>query len=617
MTDTVVAASSAPARWAQARRPLTAHDRLTLGLVAVHVLAVLWLSAGGSLFIDDVRAQAYAAGRSWWPFAVESNGTHLAPGARTVDWLMATYAPLAHWPAVLLTTVIATGFALTSAGVVRLAVRAPLVRTLATGLVLSSPLLVPTYAWFRQAMTTVLPLTLVLAVVLLVALAVHRRSRSPLLWALPVHAVALSFSERAVTVPLVVGAVLVALRVPWRGAARASLPFAVVDALFLIAYSSGEYDRAERAQPGLLDAVRKIGRWLLHDYLPSLLGGPLTWRPGNGAYSFAQTPLPLVVLGAAAALVLLGTAARTRGAVRAAAPVVGPALAYAVPVLAMVYVGRLAVVGDVTAVDDLRLLPDAGFALTLALAALADRTLLQRRVRHGERAVRPVGRSRLAGGVLVVAVVLATGSSWVAFADRWHATTVSAWLDALRSGVPASRAPVLPTTVPSDVVPGWVDPGFTTSPLVRLLAPDRGSSLLDTAPVAVAEDGTVRPARLVAVGSSPAVDKGDFCGNAIRPGVQSLDVPLVEPAPYYRGSLLLVGVIVGDATRLDLGVTDRDGRVTEHLAADHPELLRGPHRVTALVPLDAAVASVRVEVLTPNTAGVCVTSAQVVRVETP
>ena len=72
-------------------------------LVAAHVAAVLWLVVGGGLYIDDVRAQAYAAGRSWWPFVIESNRTHLSPGARTVDWFMATYAPLAHWPAVVLT----------------------------------------------------------------------------------------------------------------------------------------------------------------------------------------------------------------------------------------------------------------------------------------------------------------------------------------------------------------------------------------------------------------------------------------------------------------------------------------------------------------------------------
>lgn len=612
MTDTAVDTRRVRAAARAVPRGVAATDRLLLGLVALHVLAVLWLSAGGSLYIDDVRAQAYAAGRGWWPFVVESNGTHLAPGARTVDWLMATRAPLAHWPAVVLTTLIAAGFALAVAAVVRTALRTALARVATTGVILLSALLVPTYAWFRQALTTVVPLALVLGVVLLVVLAARRRRWAPLGWALLLHVLALSFSERAVTVPLVVGAVLLAVRVPWRAAALRTLPFAVVDVAFLAAYSSGDYDRAARAQPGVLDAVRKVGHWLLRDYLPSLVGGPTAWRPGNGAYSFAATPTALVVVAGVVVLALLALAVTTRGAVRDALRVVGPAAAYAVPVLAMVYVGRLAVVADVTAVDDLRLLPDVGVALTLSLAALVDRAL----VRRTARGFRPGRVVRVVAGAVAAAVVVAAGVSWVSFADRWHANTVTAWLDAVRSGVPRATSPVLPTTVPSEVVPAWVDPTFTTAPLVRLLRPGLGSSVLDAAPLAVADDGRLREARLVAVSSSAAPRRGDFCGNAIRPGTQTLDVPLVRPAPYYRGSLLLVGVIVGDATRLDLAVTDRDGRVTQHLTADHPEMLRGPHRVTALVPLDAAVASVRVDVLTPNTAGVCVTSAQVIRVET-
>ena len=80
---------------------------VTRGLVAFHVAAVTWLVAGGTLYIDDIRAQAYAAGRPRWPFVVESNQTHLAPGARTVDWFMARLAPLEHWPALVLTGAIA------------------------------------------------------------------------------------------------------------------------------------------------------------------------------------------------------------------------------------------------------------------------------------------------------------------------------------------------------------------------------------------------------------------------------------------------------------------------------------------------------------------------------
>jgi hypothetical protein len=82
-TDSPAATRRAPA--ARVRRPYL----LTPAVVALHVAAVTWLSAGGGLYIDDIRAQAYAAGRSFYPFVIESNRTHLAPGARTIDWFMA------------------------------------------------------------------------------------------------------------------------------------------------------------------------------------------------------------------------------------------------------------------------------------------------------------------------------------------------------------------------------------------------------------------------------------------------------------------------------------------------------------------------------------------------
>ena len=96
-TDTPVATRRVP--HARVRRLYV----VASSVIALHVAAVTWLSAGGGLYIDDIRAQAYAAGRPFYPFVIESNRTHLAPGARTIDWFMARYAPLEHWPAVVIT----------------------------------------------------------------------------------------------------------------------------------------------------------------------------------------------------------------------------------------------------------------------------------------------------------------------------------------------------------------------------------------------------------------------------------------------------------------------------------------------------------------------------------
>jgi hypothetical protein len=77
----------------------------------------------------------------------------------------------------------------------------------------------------------------------------------------------------------------------------------------------------------------------------------------------------------------------------------------------------------------------------------------------------------------------------------------------------------------------------------------------------------------------------------------------------------MLGILVGDAERLNISVTGRDGSSSGPLVDNPPELLRGPHRVHALVPYGVAVESVTLTVDTPNTAGVCVTSAQVTTVE--
>ena len=582
-------------------------------LAGVHVLAVAVLTAGGGLFVDDLRAQAYAAGRTWWPFVVESNGTHLAPGARTVDWLMASYAPLSHWPAVVVTVLVAAGYALTVLTVVRLALRDPAARVLGAGWMLFVAALVPTYAWFRQALTTMLPLTLVLLAGVLLVRWLRDGDRRALVGAVAAHAVALTFSERALAVPVVVAALVLVVRTPaggrqWRRGAAAVVPTAAANLVFLAAYAGGDFDRAERATPGVLDAAVKVGRWVAVDLVPQLLGGPVSWRPGIGAYSLADTPAVLVVVAWALLAGGLVALARTPRALRSARPVLLVALAYAVPVLTMVYVGRLAVVDTVEASDDLRLLPDVTVVTALSVAALVDAT---RRARTGSG--HRSGRARrLVAGVVVLAVVLG-GLSWVRFGTAWHRSTVPGYLDALRTGLGDRSGQVLPGTVPTDVVPGWVDPAFTTASLVRLLDPDAVSSAFDGPGVVVDASGDLVEPRFGTVASASVPD--GFCGYVVPAGERSLRIPLDEAAPYFRGSLVQLGILVGDAERLGVRVVGRDGTVSPPLVPDPPELLRGPHRVLAEVPPDVAVSEVLLDVVTGNTDGVCVTSAQVLTVE--
>lgn len=586
-------------------------ELVTAGVVALHVLAVGWLVAGGNLFIDDIRAQAYAAGRPVWPFVVESNQTHLAPGARLVDWFMATSAPLQHWPAVVLTLGISLLLGCASARLLRQVVAHPTARVLGLAWVLFAASVIPTYAWFRQALTTMLPLGLVVLATSLTIDHVRTGRRGPWLLAVVCHAVALTFSERALAVPVVVLAVLLVTPVPSGTRARRRLvrgslvlaPHVVLNLAFLAAYTSGDFDTAEGARPSPLDAVVKIGRWVLVDLLPSFIGGPVVWRTGNAPYSFAATPIVLVVVAAALTAALAVVAARTSGSLRASAPVALVAAAYALPVLAMVYVGRLAQVEDVAASDDLRLLPDVSAAVAIALAALVGAVLERRGVGV------PLGRGHRVTTLAAGTIVVLSTVTWVGFGVRWHDTPVRDYLATMRAEVTATTGQVLPTPVPPGVVPGWVDPAFTTGPLVRLLNPAALRATLDGTPTIVDASGHLVAARLSRVTAASVPD--GFCGLVIPVGSRSATLPLQQVAPYYRASMINLGVLVGDAERLNISVTGRDGSTSGPLVEDPPELLRGPHRIHALVPYGVAVQSVTLSVETPNTAGVCVTSAQV------
>lgn len=172
---------------------------------------------------------------------------------------------------------------------------------------------------------------------------------------------------------------------------------------------------------------------------------------------------------------------------------------------------------------------------------------------------------------------------------------------------------VLPTTVPADVVPGWVDPGFTTEPLVRLLNADSLSSAFDGPARVVGPTGALAPPAFGVVARAE-VPEG-FCGYVVPVGERSLTIGLAEDAPYFRGSVVQLGILVGDAERLNVRVVGRDGTTSAPLVQDPPELLRGPHRILAQVPPGVAVTDIVLEVQTPNTDGVCVTSAQVLTVE--
>ena len=599
--------------------PRTRQDRSAALVLLVAVLANLWLVGGGGLYVDDVRAQAYAQGRTFWPFVIESNGTHLSPGARTVDWLMATYAPLDHWPAIVIGTLLLVALGCAAWRVLRLVVRSPRARLLGLAWVLLAPTMVPTYAWFRQSLTTLPPVIATLVAVpamLAVAHGANNRLRAAT-YAVLALVLGLMFSERAIVIPFVV-AVGVLVTSPWRQlrarAGAVGLPWLVmvtVDLLYLLTYSRGAYDQGNGGHPTAAGLAASTARSLVVDTVPGLLGGPLAWRASsNAVYSFAATPAWFAVLAnvlLVAVLVAAYTANRRRTAVRERAMRPGlwatcwVVLAYAVPIWLIIYLGRVSRVDDVTSVDDLRLFADVAVGVAIAVASVVSAflTLLGRRLGPARVGVARAGAS---------ALVVATTISWLGFGHAWHTGRTTSYVANLSEDL---RGPgthfVVPSPVPNDIVPAWVQVDFSSGSLVKLLSPQTQTAT-GASPLVVDAQGHLAAARLHGV-TSAVVPKG-FCGRGMPAGVQVADVAFPQVPPMYRGQLVRIGLLVGDTTTITVRAMTTSGLV-DVPAFDHPVLQRGAHRLVLPLP-GAPVSGVQVRLDRPNTAGVCVTSVEVV-----
>lgn len=607
----------------RARAATAPTDVWALRLVLLHLLPVAALVLVGGLYVDDLRAQVYASGRSLWPFVIESNATHLAPSARAVDWLQATLLPLQHGPAVVVTLAVHAALGLTFWWVLRELRSARVAALPFLVLALLQPGMLPATAWYRQTLTTLTGLVLTLTATAL-ALRAERTGRAwlPGLLATLAVGVGAGFSERTLAaIPLSITLVVLrrvlqrsasatAARPEWRqvrwGALLPTLGgTAVVSAVFALAYRSEEYAHGGGPTTDWLNYPRLVWRSLTRDIVPAVLGGPWHWRPVAPSYALADPPTSLVVLANVALATVVAVALLRRRSRRPTLAALVALAAYALPVWFLLFYGRFPA-GSLAGADDLRLWPDIGTILLLVAAAVVGR--------------RPssdspgLPTSALAVLALVTALVTAGGVvSWSGFAERWSANQASGYLATLRLSLEQRPGVVLPSAVPADVVPGWVQADLTTTDLVGLLDPSRLSTVVDSTPLAVAPSGQVRPAVVTTRGRATAPAGSGFCGFS-RPGTATdwLRVPFDQPVPYFRAAMLRVPVLVNDTVTIRGRVLDRDGRTVDlgPLARDLPG---GPHVLMVLLPYDTAVAALDVRVDSP--APLCVPSAEVVTVE--
>ncbi len=605
-----------------ARLRVTPSDRGATIIVLAHLLPVWWLVTGGGLYLDDLRAQAYAREQPFWSFIFSSNGTHLAPGPRTLDWLQMHYAPLEHGPAVVAT--LATHLAL---GAVLWILLRELVGPRPAALVpltiaLMTPALLSATAWYRQALTTLLPLVFILAAAICAVRLV--RSQRKRYWtggAVALIAVAMLFSERALAGCALVVALAVLVpssRSRTRSVIGLTAPLAVLAVGYVVVYRSGPFDQGTPTGLSPFDFLDLLVRSMGLGVLPALVGGPWRWSPSGPALAVPDAPLALALL---ADFVVLGTLAATARHTASRSRVARAVLigaAYVLPVEAFVFIGRSAAFGIDTAAN-LRLFADCAVVLCVVFAVALlgwAGPPVARPAMHAASGRRQVFLPT-AVALVGLLVVVGGGTSWSQFAARWHTTATPAYLAALRSDLDQagraggdSRTTVLPGPIPDDVVPGWMQTEISTLDLVALLRPTAELALSHPSTTIVGSDGHLLAAGLLTVQD---FDPGDstFCHHPVQPGATE---PTIISSPqvvsYKRDEMVELGMLVNDERRVGVDVVGSDGVVTP-VPWPHPTTLqRGPYVVRLRVPYGVDVAAVRIH--PDSAAGMCVVSVRAV-----
>ena len=602
--------------WTATRSRLNRADVGALAVALGQVPFLLWVLVPGSLYLDDLRGQTYAAGRSWWPFVVQSNGTHFSPVARTIDWVTVKVGPLADWPAVTVTVLIRVALVLVVWRLLRELFGPRTALLIPLGLVAITPALLPTTAWYRQAMSSLL-----VVIALSVAAQQHLRhvrtgSTGNLVGAaVAVAAGLLTFEKATLIAPWLV--VLTAAAVPAQAGVRERLRrvwrarvsfvvYAALTAAHLLIYVTGPFDKGAAGDLQAAEVVKMMGRQLSEGLVPGLLGGPWHWTETSPYYSIPSPPAFLVVLG----LVLTGLAAvwSFRRNPRRTVCAFLLFAAYYLPAAGMVAAGRLTTFGNVVALD-YRLWPD------VTIVAILCGCLATMRVR-GETSERPsppgLGRSGR-GLAVAAATVVAVGSvaSTVGFSDRWHDNPTGGYLHTLQGqldAAPSQPVRVAPVALPSSILPFWVDPDYSVE---DLLAPAGTQAIFHNTdgPVLVpGDDGRLEPLRLRTLATAAPGPNG-FCGYSVAPG-RSRQISLPAASPYYADEMVQVGVLASRATALTVSVVDNSSR-RRVLTRSTLTTGAGPHRVLARVPYDTRVSAIRVRATDPL-ATICVVLAALV-----
>ena len=634
--------------WTRAIRSLKVVD-LAAGLIVLAQLgAVLALVVPGSFYASDLQAQGSAFGRSLHDYLVVDRllGDQSAI-PRLLTWLLAHGMPLEHSPAVLITLGIRLALGLVAWALFRQLFGPRALALVPLALLLLSPVLVPATAWFSLAISGLLATTALLWAID----AQLRWVRRPAWYHLPQIMLASSLAvlshPKGLAVPVLLAVVSLAVHVSgsrpgfgppaggWLLTLRRSSAGLIASALGLVAALSW-YDPIPTGPdgPGLASTFDDGLGAVVRSVLPALFGGPWSWSHPSPYYGVAATSTAVVAMSClvAGAGVARWAVLRPSETSRATVLLVG----WLVPAMVLVARQGHGVVPTPDLAQDLGLWTDAAAALVLAgaMAAIpwrigacqADRPVFDQQAGEwllvtslGDDPIGQVGPRRPTGLPVLVSLlvglvgsVLAIGS-WSSFSRQWWDNPTGAWLATVTASVRQAEVypRIGPQPIPLAVLPlPWQGGLPVDAPLVGLLRPD--TRFVDgDGPVRVLDAaGVLRPATPLVIAQAT----GTGCVARLERAGQRVVVALPRPVPPTFGSLLEVGVLVKQATRIRIfAQTPQGGGLLPSRWSD--DLLpAGAHTLRVPVPPGATVGSLVVQSSTsPQT---CVTAARIVRFTT-
>ncbi len=617
-----------------------------MAIVGIQLFILFVETIGGSFYLDDLRAQAYALDQPFWSFIIGSNGTHFAPLPRILDWVQSRAFPLEHGPAVIITLVIRLFFALLFWRVLRRLFGARMLTLVPLTLLVITPAMLPATLWYRQSITIV-------ACTVAMIWAVDAQTR----WLLGhrrgalaevglATAVGLGCYEKAAILPVILLGLTVALFARRSAPRRAGTPeilrpaaisillSGLVVGVFLAIYRSGPYDQGPGGSPSLGDVLHLTWDTVTRDIIPLLLGGPYHWSFSAqyaGQAHLSTTAAVIVLLITGVAIVLTG--------LRRPSPMlrgwVG-LLAWTVPSVAVVAAGRFDSL-QLYLADATRLWVDLvpAFILAGALALLPWQVGVcrsARSTRPGPAAAKPrldtvngidghrlAARPRdpfvltipaLAGGLVIAVISIGSGVSTVSYLSKWWDNPTGDWIANMRSSVTQAEpyARVLATPLPETVMPFWVSSQLPTSaPLLQLIRPDLRFNDGDGNARALNPSGQLTPILPVAIATTA---RAKLCAKVIPIGRKAYTgVKFTTAARYVAGAQVEVGVLLGEVTPVRVQVLTQDNqRITPQTFSTAP-LSAGAHVLRYPVPLGKTLIGLYVQ--TNATKNGCISNAWV------